>query len=179
METTIQEEIDPQKQEAEELLNAARRYTIMSQENFDRTWSRIRTTAQAIARTADVTLDRLDRSEVITGLIFEKTNLSGVLTRIQSGERVKQDELIRALRNFVEQREQGERIGDMRHTTGSIVKLTSAASATTIHMHHEGKDDTVHASDWLYTRVIDWLQRSGIVIESARSADAAAAATAE
>lgn len=168
----IQDEIDPRQKEAAELLSAVRHFAIMSQARFDETWPGIQTTAQVISRAAGIELDltRSDLQKITAGFIFEKTKLPGVLRRIQSGERVKQDEFTTALRNFVEQQIEGETIGCIKPKGGSIVKLTSAVSATTVHLHHKGKDDTVHVSDWLYTRVIDWLQRSGIAIESSRAA---------
>ncbi len=172
---TVQEEIDPRQKEAEELLNAVRRCAIMSQEKSDEIWHSIKTTAKDISKAAGIPLEPTGSApqKITAGFVFEKTKLYRVLGRIQSGEKVKQHEFTQALHSFLDQQREVMSIGRMAHKGGSIVKLTTVASATTVHLHHKGKDDTVHVSDWLYSRVIEWLQRSGIAIESARAAGAA------
>ncbi len=174
---TVQEEIDPRQKEAEELLNAVRRVAIMSQKASDEIWHSIKTTAKDISEAAGIPLEPTGSApeKITADFVFEKTKLYGVLGRIQSSEQVKQHELAQALHGFVNQKREGMSIGRMTHKGGSIVKLTTQASATTVHLHHKGKDDTVHVSDWLYTRVIEWLQRSGINVKSSRAAEAASA----
>lgn len=172
-EVSAAEPLDPQQYEVEEILNATDCLLMMNEEQYGVTQA----TAQAIVHSANVTMNprELSTQEIMDGFIFEKTKLYDVLTSIQRGERVKQHKFLSALRSFAEQQELNKEIAGMRATTGSILKLTSETS-TTLHTHHKGKDDTVQRSDWLYTRVVEWLQRSGISIESARSREVLAVA---